>query len=137
MSNRLTACWVFNFSEHILHDLITQLVQMIWALQYEERKSVFVCAAFEHKNICCCCCCHSVENVIHFAHQNLIVWLLYRYGILIDPFMWLGVFLTNPYSWPSFCLVLCKLCLYKCLCLLLCCAVVCSAIHKGFQLKMS
>jgi len=33
---------------------------------------------------------------------------LCRYGILIDPFMWIRVFISNPYSWPSFCLVLSK-----------------------------
>lgn len=34
------------------------------------------------------------------------VFVLCRYGILINPVQWLHVFLHNPYSWPSVCIVI-------------------------------
>jgi len=51
----------------------------------------------------------SFEKLTVFNFSLLIV--LDRYGILIDPIMWLSVFLKNPYSWPSFCLVIGESCI--------------------------
>lgn len=31
-----------------------------------------------------------------------------RYGILIDPVKWIQVFVADPYSWPSFSLIVCE-----------------------------